>query len=73
MGDGCQKGMMDAKKGCQGIWEKQPHCQGEMERKSLFGAMNEQLKQRGGNGGVKSEGKGAEVQTKTNFCKVMDE
>jgi hypothetical protein len=23
MGDGCQKGVMDAKKGCQGIWEKQ--------------------------------------------------
>jgi hypothetical protein len=69
MGDGCQKGVMDAKKGCQGIWEKQLHCQGELERKSLFGAMNEQLRQRGGNGGVKSEGKGAEVQQKQIFLR----
>jgi hypothetical protein len=72
MGDGCQKGVMDAKKGCQGIWEKQPHSQGEMERKSSFGAMNEQWRHRGGNGGVKSEGKGVEVQQKQIFFKVMD-
>jgi hypothetical protein len=51
MGDGCQKGVTDAKKRCQGIWEKQPYCQGEMQTKSLFGAMNEQLKQKGGQWG----------------------
>jgi hypothetical protein len=61
--------VIDAKKGCQGIWEKQLHCQGEMETKSLFGARNEQLKQRGGNGDVKSEGKDAKVQQKQIFLR----
>jgi hypothetical protein len=33
MGDGCQMGVIDAKKGCQGIWEKQPHCNGGVAKR----------------------------------------
>jgi len=44
-GDGCQKRVP------RDLGET-THCQDEMERKSLFGAMNEQLRQRGGAMGV---------------------